>query len=66
MASELELKENLLEHHDYEAVSKKVYDVLAKWYGSDFEISRMLRPDPFRDNKPYLELYPSKLCFNFP
>ena len=60
LTSDLELKENLLEHHDYEAVNQRVYEVLARWYGSDFEICRVLRPDPFRDNKPYLELYPSK------
>ena len=58
--SELELKDNLLEHHDYVGVHKKVYDILAKWYGADFEICRALRPDPFHNNKPYLELYPSK------
>lgn len=57
---ELELKENLLEHHDYIGVNKKVYDVLAHWYGSDFEICRVLKPDPFQENKSYLELYPSK------
>ena len=61
LTPELELKDNLLEHHDYEAVSKKIYDVLAKWYGFDFEICRMLKPDPFRENQPYLDLYPSKL-----
>ena len=56
---ELELKENLLEHHDYIGVNKKVFDVLANWYGSDFEICRIMKPDPFQQNKSYLELYPS-------
>lgn len=63
LTAELELKDHLLEHHDYEKVSKKIYDVLAKWYGADFEICRVLRPDPFLGNKPYLELYPSKKTF---
>lgn len=60
---ELELKENLLEHHDYIGVNKKVYDVLANWYGADFEICRVLRPDPFQQDKTYLELYPSNYYY---
>ena len=62
---DLELKENLLEHHDFEAVSKKIYDVLVKWYSSDFEICRVLRLDPFRNNKLYLDLYTSKKIISF-
>ncbi len=49
---ELELKENLLEDHEFEAVNKKIYEILSKWYGSDFEICRALRSDPFRRDKP--------------
>jgi hypothetical protein len=60
MSADLELKDNLLEHHDYEALPQKIFDQLSRWYGSDFEIARPLRPDPFRDYKYYLELYPSK------
>jgi len=54
----LELKDHLLEHHDYEAVSRKVFDLLCKWYGCDFEIARCLKADPFRNNRLYLDLYP--------
>ena len=57
---ELELKENLLEHHDFEAVSKQVYETLSDWYGSDFEITRLLKSDPSRPNQLVLDLYPSR------
>lgn len=60
MSADLELKDNLLEHHDFEAIPQKIFDQLARWYGCDFEISRFLRPDPFRNNKLFLDLYPSK------
>ena len=58
MTPELDLKENLLEHHDFEALDRKVFDVLVKWYSIDFEICRVLRPDPFRHRKLFLDLYP--------
>ena len=61
LPGELELKDNLLEHHDYEAVSQKVFELLAEWYGCDFEIIRYLRSDPFRDNKIFLDLYPGMI-----
>ena len=54
------LKENLLEHHDYEAVSKNVFRYLKKWYGVDYEIVRFLKRDPLDDKKLCLELYPEK------
>jgi len=54
------LKENLLEHHDYEAVSKNVFRYLKKWYGVDHEIVRFLKKDPLDDKKLYLDLYPEK------
>lgn len=57
---DLDLKQNLLEHHDFEAVSKQVFELLQTWYGCDYEIYRVLKPDPFHDNKLYLDLYPSK------
>lgn len=57
---ELDLKENLLEHHNYEAVSKQIFEVFLSWYGCDYEIFRVLRPNQFSDGKMYLDLYPSK------
>ena len=61
----LELKENLLEHHDFEALNKKIYDLFLRWYGADFEICRVLKPDPFHGSKPFLELYPSTYIYYF-
>ena len=58
------LKENLLEHHDYEAVPKNVFRYLKKWYGIDIEIVRLLKIDPL-ENKIYLELYPGLFLNNF-
>ena len=63
---DLDLKQNLLEHHDFEAVGKRVFEMMNKWYGCDYEIYRVLKPDPFHDNKLYLDLYPSKLQFSWP
>ncbi len=42
----IELKDNLLEHYDYEAISKKVFTYLKAWYGIDHEIIRFLKYDP--------------------
>jgi len=53
-----ELKENLLEHHDFEAVSKHVYFAFYQWYCCDFEITRMLKQDPSDPQKCFLDLYP--------
>lgn len=40
------LKNNLLEHYDYEAIPKRVFDHLKEWYGIDHEIVRYLKYDP--------------------
>jgi len=58
LTGDLELREHLLEHHDYEVVSRKVFSVLARWYGCDFEIARGMKEDPFKKNKFFLDLYP--------
>mmetsp|Transcript_37507 Transcript_37507/g.33588 ORF Transcript_37507/g.33588 Transcript_37507/m.33588 type:complete len:86 (+) Transcript_37507:1004-1261(+) len=52
------LQDNLLEHHDFEAVNKKVFDAFANWYGCDYCISRLLKTDPARPGKFVLDLYP--------
>lgn len=54
------LKDNLLEHHDYEAVSKEIYKNIKKWYNVDIEIIRILKADPLNNNKLFLDLYPEK------
>jgi len=60
-SSDPELKDNLLEHHDFEAINSNVYEHLVNWYGCDYDIPKLLRPDPTHPNKLYLELYPKKL-----
>lgn len=51
------LKPDLIEHHDYEAVSADVWKHLSSWYHYDIEISRPLYYD-MRSGKTQLELYP--------
>jgi hypothetical protein len=60
---DLDLKPNLLEHHDFEAVNKEIFEIFVTWYGCDYEIYRVLKPDPFHDNKLFLDLYPSNPNF---
>lgn len=52
------LKEDLIEHHDYEAVIPKVWDYLVSWYGfSDSEpILRPVRYDR-KKKRHYIDLY---------
>jgi len=64
LTGDLELREHLLEHHDYEVVSRKVFSVLARWYGCDFEIARGMKEDPFKKNKFFLDLYPGNQIFS--
>jgi hypothetical protein len=52
-----------LEHHDFEALDVPVYENLVNWYGCDFDIPKLLRPDPTHPERLYLELYPSKKKF---
>lgn len=49
----------MLEHHDYEAIPKEIYNELKKWYGVDIDIVRFLKTDPMDANKLFLEKYPS-------
>jgi hypothetical protein len=50
------LKENLIEHHDYEAVSVEVWKHLSSWYQFDIAIPRFLTYDA-RTDKTFLDLY---------
>lgn len=45
-SSGIELRDNLLEHYDYEAVPKRIFINLKAWYGCDYEIVRLLKYDP--------------------
>lgn len=59
----LQLKDNLIEHFDYEVVCKDVWQHLYSWYSADFCISRFLGRDMVNANKITLECYPGKLLF---
>ena len=58
-----QLREDILEHHDFVAVSKDIFETLANNYGCDYQIIRLLKPDPTHPNKMYLDLFPSKFLF---
>jgi len=58
----IKLKENLLEHHDFEAFSEEIFKTLAEWYGCDFEIPKMLRLDPSQPYQVFLDIYPNKFA----
>lgn len=60
-SSKIKLKENLLEHLDFEAIPKHIYLHLKKWYGTDYDIMRFLKKNPEDENMLFLELYPGFL-----
>ncbi len=53
----IKLKPDLVEHHDYEAVSSEMWSYLSSWYSFDFAIPRYLVYD-YKNEETYLELYP--------
>lgn len=59
-ATSSDLKDSLLEHHDYEAVSKKLFSYLKEWYQVDVEIIRYLKAD-YSTNNLCLDIYPGKI-----
>lgn len=46
----------MLEHHDYEAVSKNMFKYFKKWYDFDYDLIRFLKKDPLDNNELYLDL----------
>lgn len=57
------LKDNLLEHLDYEAIPKHIYSYIKKWYGTDYEIIRFMKKNPENEDVFYLDLYPGSLFY---
>lgn len=51
------LKQDLFEHHDYEAVSSEIWKYISSWYSYDIAIPRYIHYD-HKTEKNYLELYP--------
>ncbi len=53
-----ELRPDLMEHHDYEAINQEMWRYLSSWYGHDTAVCRFLQYDP-RTEKTFLDLYPN-------
>ena len=54
------LKDDLIEHFDYEAVSVEVWRHLKAWYECDVNLLRFIKRDNVNRNQVYLDLYPEK------
>ena len=59
------LKENLMEHYDYEVLTERLFRPFEKWYGINNIIKRPLQKDPTMINKLQLVLYSSITIFIF-
>jgi len=57
----MNLKENLIEHFDFEAVSPAVWKYLYSWYSSDWCIMRLLKRDKTNPQGVILDLYPEAI-----
>lgn len=60
----MNLRSNLLEHFDYEALPWRVYKYLKQWYGIDYEIVRYLKQDPIQRDQIFLDVYPECTALN--
>ena len=54
----MNLKENIIEHFDFEAVSPNVWKYIYSWYSADWCIMRQLRRDRVNFCGVVLDLYP--------
>lgn len=54
------IKDDLIEHFDYEGVSDEVWKYLYAWYSSDWVIVRYTRKDRGNADQVYIDLYPEK------
>ncbi len=54
----MNLKDNIVEHFDFEAVSPTVWKYLYSWFSADWCIMRNLKRDKTNSHGVYLELYP--------
>lgn len=60
----ISLKDELIEHFDYQAVSNDVWTYLKAWYDCDFPILRYVKRDLVNHEQLYLEVYPEKRITN--
>jgi len=54
----MNLKDNLVEHFDFEAISPAIWKYLYSWYSADWCIMRLLKRDRMNPNAAILDLYP--------
>lgn len=54
----MNLKENLVEHFDFEALTPAVWRYLYSWYSADWCIVRFLKRDKSNAYGAILDLYP--------
>jgi len=54
----LKLKQNLLEHHDFEVIDLEVFKYLCHWYGCDYKIRRRIITDSLDKTGLSVDLYP--------
>lgn len=59
----MNLKENIIEHFDFEAVSPSIWKLIYSWYSADWCIMRYLKRDRVNTYGVVLDLYPEA---NFP
>lgn len=56
----ISIKQNLIEHFDYEVVPADIWAYFKSWYDYDFAILRYVKRDNMNTDKLYLELYPEQ------
>jgi hypothetical protein len=54
------VKDNLIEHFDYVAVTPDVWAFLRAWYDFDFSLLRYIKRDKMNPDKLQLVLYPER------
>ena len=54
------LKEDIIEHFDFEAVSIEMWRYFKSWYDCDLSLLRYIKPDKVNRNQLFLDLYPEK------
>lgn len=58
------LKDDLIEHFDYEAVNMQIFQLFRAWYGVDIQIMRFIKSDNVNRVELFLDLYPEKRLAN--
>jgi len=60
----MNLKDNIIEHFDYEAVGSAVWKHLYSWYSADWCIMRYLKRDKVTRKGLMLDLYPENSAYS--